>query len=145
MVEQSWIIIRTFHQNKNIYLEIEDNGCGIPEEVLDRIYEPAFTMEGSRDITGSYKSSIKGTGYGMANAKKYIEQHKGNIIIDSKAGKGTKITISFPVIKKELTATMLIMSQNPAKIKIMCVPLMIYWDKIICHIDQLINIHCDIR
>ncbi len=103
MVEQPQIIIRTFHKNKDIYIEIEDNGCGIPEEALDRIYEPAFTLKGSSDVTNSYKPGIKGTGYGMANVKKYIEQHKGNILIDSKIGEGTKITISLPVMKKELT------------------------------------------
>jgi len=103
MVEQPRIIIRTFHKNRNIYLEIEDNGCGIPENAFDRIYEPAFTMKGGRDITGSYKFGIKGTGYGMTNVKKYIQQHKGNISVDSKVGEGTKITISLPVIKKELT------------------------------------------
>ncbi len=103
MAEQPQIIIRTFLKDKNIYIEIEDNGCGIPEEAIDRIYEPAFTMKGSRDITGSYKSGIKGTGYGMANVKKYIEQHKGNISIDSKIEKGTKITLRLPVIKKGLT------------------------------------------
>ncbi|MCD4721008.1 MAG: PAS domain S-box protein [Desulfobacula sp.] len=103
LIEHPKIIIRTFHKDKNIYIEIEDNGCGISEDALDIIYEPAFTMKGSRDITGSYKPGIKGTGYGMANVKKYIEQHKGNIVISSNVGKGTKITISLPVIKKELT------------------------------------------
>ena len=103
MIERPKIIIRTFHKDKNIYFEIEDNGCGIPKKTLDRIYEPAFTMKGSNDITNSYKPGIKGTGYGMANVKKYIEQHKGNIVIDSKVGEGTRITINFPVIKKELT------------------------------------------
>ena len=103
MVEQPKIAIKIFHKDQNFYIEIEDNGCGIPEEIFDRIYEPAFTMKGIRDVTGSYKPGIKGTGYGMANVKKYIEQHKGNIIIDSKVGKGTKITISLPVRKNELT------------------------------------------
>jgi PAS domain S-box-containing protein len=97
------IIIRTYCLDDNICFEIEDNGCGIPENALDRIYEPAFTMKGSRDTTGSYKPGIKGTGYGMANVKKYIEQHKASISIDSKVGEGTKITITLPVIKKELT------------------------------------------
>ncbi len=103
LVEQPRIIIRTSLQDKNICIEIEDNGCGIPKQHLKKIYEPAFTLKGSRDITGSYKPGIKGTGYGMANVKKYIEQHKGDILIDSKIGQGTKITISLPVIKKELT------------------------------------------
>ncbi|MCP4762731.1 MAG: PAS domain S-box protein, partial [archaeon] len=103
MVKKAKITIRSFHKKKNIYIEIEDNGCGIPEEVLDRIYEPAFTMKGSMDVTGSYKTDIKGTGYGMTNVKKYIEQHKGSITINSKVGNGTKITINLPVIKKELS------------------------------------------
>jgi len=112
MVEQPKIIIRTYHKDKKIYIEIEDNGCGLPEEALDRVYEPAFTMKGSKDITGSYKAGIKGTGYGMANVKKYIEQHKGGILIDSKVGKGTKITISLPIIKKELTQNEIIEIQE---------------------------------
>ncbi len=39
----------------------------------------------------------------MANVKKYMEQHKGNIVINSKIGEGTKIQSVLPVIKKELT------------------------------------------
>ena len=89
--------------NDNICFEIYDNGCGIPEEYLDSIFEPSFTLKGSRDVTGSYKTGIKGTGYGMANIKKYIELHKGTVSVESELGSGTKITISLPVIKKELT------------------------------------------
>ena len=103
MVEQPRIITRTYCLDGNICFEIEDNGCGIPEESLDNIYEPSFTLKGSKDVTGSYKTGIKGTGYGMSNLKKYIEQHKGNISVKSKLGSGTKFTISLPVIKKELT------------------------------------------
>ena len=104
MVEHPRIILRSYCVDDNICFEIEDNGCGIPKEYLDKIYEPAFTLKGSKDVTGSYKSGIKGTGYGMANVKKYIKQHKGNISVESKLGSGTKITISLPVIKKELTS-----------------------------------------
>ncbi|MCP3899651.1 MAG: hybrid sensor histidine kinase/response regulator, partial [Desulfobacteraceae bacterium] len=43
------------------------------------------------------------TGYGMANVKKYIEQHNGNVSVQSKLDSGTKFTIKIPVIKKELT------------------------------------------
>ena len=39
----------------------------------------------------------------MANVKKYVEQHKGSISIESEFGSGTKFTISLPIIKKELT------------------------------------------
>ena len=104
MVEDPRIVIRTFSRGKTICFEIEDNGCGIPEEHLTNIYEPSFTLKGSKDITGSYQPGIKGTGYGMSNVKKYIEQHKGTISIESKWGKGTRFTVSLPVIKKTLTS-----------------------------------------
>jgi two-component system cell cycle sensor histidine kinase/response regulator CckA len=103
MVENAKISIQTYHINQNICFEIEDNGCGIPKEHIDNIYDPSFTLKGSNDVNGLYKAGIKGTGYGMANVKKYIHQHKGNIIVESEPGSGTKFTISLPVIKKELT------------------------------------------
>lgn len=103
MVEYPRIIIRTYCCDDNICFEIEDNGCGIPKENLEAIYEPSFTLKGSKDVTGSYKTGIKGTGYGMSNVKKYIQQHKGIILVESKLGSGTKFTISLPVVRKELT------------------------------------------
>jgi PAS domain S-box-containing protein len=103
MNETPRIMTRTYSLDNTICFEIEDNGCGIPKEYLKAIFEPSFTLKGTRDVTGSYEDSIKGTGYGMANVKKYIEQHKGNISLESKLGLGTKFTISLPVIKRELT------------------------------------------
>ncbi len=90
------IYMRTYFLNDYIYFEIEDNGCGIPEESIKNIYKLAFTLKGSQDITGSYASDIKGTGYGMYNIKKYIEQHNGNISVESEFKKGTKCTIKLP-------------------------------------------------
>lgn len=104
MSEYPKIIIKTYCLNDKICFEIEDNGCGIPKENLKNIYDPSFTLKGTKDITGSYGRGIKGTGYGMANVKKYIEQHKGNISVESEFNSGTKFTISLPVIKKELTS-----------------------------------------
>ena len=97
------INIRTFCMDDHLYFEIEDNGCGIPKDHLESIYEPSFTLKGSKDVMGAYAAGIKGTGYGMANVKKYIEQHNGKISVESTFGAGTKFTISLPVIKKELT------------------------------------------
>ncbi|MBL6994830.1 transporter substrate-binding domain-containing protein [Desulfobacula sp.] len=103
MNESPRIIVTTYSLDNRICLEIEDNGCGISKENLENIYEPSFTLKGSKDVTGSYKSDIKGTGYGMANVKKYVEQHKGSISIESEVGVGATVTICLPVIKKELT------------------------------------------
>ncbi|MFO7884863.1 MAG: ATP-binding protein [Desulfobacteraceae bacterium] len=98
------IIVRCFTHGNDLTIEIQDNGCGIPPGYLDKIYEPAFTLKGSRDKTGAYKKGIKGTGYGLSNVKKYIGQHRGDMSITSQEGKGTRVSITLPVIKKELSA-----------------------------------------
>ncbi len=97
------ICISSFYRNNEICVEIDDNGCGIPKEHLENIYDPAFTLKGTKDVSGSYKSGIKGTGYGMANVKKYIEQHQGRIEVVSKLGQGTKVSLCLPAIQKNLT------------------------------------------
>jgi PAS domain S-box-containing protein len=97
------IIIRTHYRDEMIFIEIEDNGCGIPPESLGDIFEPSFTLKGTRDTAGMYKPGIRGTGYGMSNVKKYIDQHKGCIEIHSELKKGTRVTISLPVTRKTLT------------------------------------------
>ena len=112
MTEYPRIIVRTYCSGENINFEIEDNGCDIPREHLENIYEPSFTLKGTKDVTGSYKPGIKGTGYGMANIKKYIEQHKGRLSVESEFDSGTKVTISIPVIKKGLTEQEKIDIQN---------------------------------
>ncbi len=101
--ENPKIIIRSSSLDGEILFEIEDNGCGIPEEHLLDIFEPSFTLKGSKDATESYQNGIKGTGYGLANVKKYIELHRGKIFVESKPDTGTKVTICLPVIQKGLT------------------------------------------
>jgi len=97
------IVIRAGAREKWIVLEIEDNGCGIPDAFLDKVFEPAFTLKGSKDTRGAYASDIKGTGYGMANVKRYIKQHNGTVSIASELHRGTTITIHLPVIQRQLT------------------------------------------
>ena len=67
---------------------IEDNGCGIKEENISKIFAPFFTTK------SSYKS---GTGIGMYIVKRMIEEnHKGKIFFESKYGIGTKIIFELP-------------------------------------------------
>lgn len=103
LVRDPQITIRTRSTGESICLEIEDNGCGIEDQYLDSIFEPSFTLKGGKDTTGSYRPDIDGTGYGMANVKKYVEQHKGSISVRTRFGSGTVIAIHLPVIRKELT------------------------------------------
>ncbi|WP_321494509.1 PAS domain S-box protein [uncultured Desulfobacter sp.] len=100
---QPTILIKTYDKGGYLWIKIEDNGCGIPEDFLGRIFEPAFTLKGSRDKTRAYKEGIKGTGYGMANVKKYVSQHHGLIEVHSTLGQGTRVEMAFPVIEKNLT------------------------------------------
>ena len=53
-------------------------------------------------MTNSYHQEIKGTGYGLANVKKYVEQHHGSIRVESEFGSGTKFTLALPRVEKEL-------------------------------------------
>jgi len=103
MTKYPKIIVRTYCLEESIYFQIEDNGCGIPEKYLNHIFEPSFTLKGIKDVIGSYQPTIRGTGYGMANVKKYIESHDGNLFVETKFGSGTKITIGLPIVKKELS------------------------------------------
>jgi len=63
-------------------VEIEDTGCGIPEENLKRIFDPFFTTKGQ-----------KGSGLGLSVTRNIIHMHRGLIHAESVEGKGTKITV----------------------------------------------------
>ena len=98
------ITLSTQHLEDTIYIKIMDNGCGIPQEHLEKIYDPAFTLKGGNDTSGAYPSHVKGTGYGMGNVQKYVHQHKGSVQVTSSINAGTTVTITFPVIEKPLTS-----------------------------------------
>lgn len=69
-----------------VCIEIEDSGCGIPVELLDRVYEPFFTTKGAG----------RGTGLGLGLSRAIVEQHGGTMRIASRAGQGTLVTLWFP-------------------------------------------------
>ncbi len=78
----------------NILVRIMDNGLGIPEKDLPRIFERFYRVEKART------SDTGGTGLGLAIAKELIEAHGGNIKIQSKIGVGTMVDIILPVKTK---------------------------------------------
>ncbi|HEY8027615.1 MAG TPA: ATP-binding protein [Burkholderiaceae bacterium] len=81
------ITIRTRLEGENVVLEISDNGSGIPKENLSRIFDPFFTT----------KPVGQGTGLGLSLSYGIIQKHKGQIEVDSEAGRGTCFRISLPV------------------------------------------------
>lgn len=80
------ITVTSFSENKNIIVEISDNGNGIARENLSKIFLPFY----------SSKEYGKGTGLGLAIAKRVINEHSGEILVESKFGKGTKFRIVLP-------------------------------------------------
>jgi PAS domain S-box-containing protein len=91
------------HMDKNIYgfdeidkgdyatLIIQDTGIGIPPEDMERIFEPFYTKK---------TMGRSGTGLGMAVVWGTVKDHRGYIDLKSKEGKGTEITLYFPVTRK---------------------------------------------
>jgi two-component system NtrC family sensor kinase len=82
------IVIKTgVAENKELAIEISDNGPGISKEVLPKIFDPFFTTK----VVG------QGTGLGLSISYSIIKQLGGRIMVDSEAGQGTTFTILLPV------------------------------------------------
>jgi two-component system, cell cycle sensor histidine kinase and response regulator CckA len=77
-----------------VYVEVEDNGTGMPPEVAQRIYDPFFTT----------KPPGKGTGLGLAMTQRTVNSHGGVIVLDTQPGRGTRFRIGFPVSQAPLRA-----------------------------------------
>jgi two-component system, NtrC family, sensor kinase len=88
------IAVRTRLDGDAIEIDIEDNGCGIPDHVRDRIFDPFFTT----------KEVGRGTGQGLAIARNIVERHRGRMNVISAVGKGTTFTIRLPIASIEAAA-----------------------------------------
>ncbi len=70
-----------------IDIRIEDSGCGIPPEKIDSIFDPFFTT----------KPTGEGTGLGLSISYGIVKDHGGDILVDSRPGKGCVFTVRLPV------------------------------------------------
>jgi signal transduction histidine kinase len=87
------VIISTSCSDHRIAIAFEDTGAGIPDEDLHRIFDPFFTTRKG--------SSKKGVGLGLAICYNIVHSHRGEITVSSKAGLGTKFTVTLPTASRE--------------------------------------------
>ena len=84
---QGRIQVRTFQEGDRVAAEIQDNGPGIPPEILPKIFDPFFTT----------KEVGQGTGLGLSISYGIIQQHHGTIEAKSHPGHGATFTVSLPI------------------------------------------------
>ena len=91
MPEGGVLTVRTEQLDKeHVQIAFSDNGCGIPPECIEKIFEPFYTTK------------ERGTGLGLAITRQIIEQHHGEIFIESIPGKGTTVRVTLPIEREEL-------------------------------------------
>jgi signal transduction histidine kinase/pSer/pThr/pTyr-binding forkhead associated (FHA) protein len=86
------VVCRYDAENKESVLEVIDNGAGIPPSMMSHMFELFHSTKGNR-----------GTGLGLAVAKKIVDEHEGVISVKSKPGEGTHFTIRLPAMHENLT------------------------------------------
>ena len=78
--------IDSTYDDDRVRLRFKDTGCGIPQALQKKIFDPFFTT----------KEPGKGTGLGLAIVAQVLEEHKGDIQLQSTPGEGSTFTVSFP-------------------------------------------------
>jgi len=69
-----------------VVIEVRDNGCGIPDALMPRLFEPYFSTKSS------------GTGLGLGLARRAVEEHGGTLELSSREGEGTVVTLALPAV-----------------------------------------------
>ena len=82
------LVVATGAQDGRALIHVEDDGCGIELEILDRIFDPFFTT----------KPVGKGNGLGLAISYQIVKDHGGEIRVSSIPGRGTSVTVELPRI-----------------------------------------------
>jgi PAS domain S-box-containing protein len=75
---------RVFGQGERVFIEIEDTGPGIDPQVLASVFDPFFTTKEA------------GTGLGLSIVRKIVDQHAGDVRIETERGKGTRVIVQVP-------------------------------------------------
>ena len=92
--DQGEIRIATRAEADSVLVDISDTGCGIPEEIRNRVFDPFFTT----------KPVGKGTGLGLTISYDIVRKHGGTLTFESTVGKGTTFRIRLPLAGVEEAA-----------------------------------------
>ncbi len=93
------IDLQTQHAEDRVELLVHDNGAGMPDEVLRKIYDPFFTTKAQ-----PREGQRKGTGLGLAVSYGIVQEHGGHIDATSEVGHGTTFRLSFPAAPEPTAA-----------------------------------------
>jgi len=85
MPEGGKLTLATAWKDGYVYVHVEDTGIGIPQENMEKIFEPQFMTK------------LKGIGLGLTVSKALIEEHGGLITVESEVGKGTTFMVRLPI------------------------------------------------
>jgi signal transduction histidine kinase len=88
--ENGQVKLTGYNRFDNCIFEISDNGIGIPEAEVTRVFDEFFRASNVK------KDKRTGTGLGLSIVKQIVEDHRGRIWVESKLGAGTKFTFSLP-------------------------------------------------
>jgi signal transduction histidine kinase len=80
------VSVSTKKTNSKVEIKVSDNGNGIPQKVLDKIFQPFFTT----------KPTGQGTGLGLSLSYDIIKAHGGELKVETKEGEGSEFTIQLP-------------------------------------------------
>lgn len=88
--ENGEVSIKQYIKSEKVFIEVKDNGIGIPEEDIERIFERFYRVDKARS------RSVGGTGLGLAITKHMVKALNGNIKVESELGVGSKFIIELP-------------------------------------------------
>ncbi len=99
----------TVEGHKKIKFSVSDNGIGIPDNELNRIFDRFYKIQNPLSLNN------EGSGIGLSIVKELVEMHRGEIKVDSAIGKGTKFTIILPSGKENFSDNELVVFEKSSK------------------------------
>jgi signal transduction histidine kinase len=87
VIYEPTVSVCTKRADSNVLISVKDNGNGMPQRILDKIFQPFFTT----------KPTGQGTGLGLSLAYDIIKMHGGEIKVETREGEGSEFIIQLPL------------------------------------------------